>query len=166
ACRERHDMQMSVAAPAWAFDRAAASPARLGAEVRDGGTNFALFSGHAERVELVFYDDGGQETGRADLPEMEGGIWHGFLPGVGPGQPYGYRVHGPWAPEEGHRFNPAKLLLDPYARELSGELVWADELFGHDPAQDDRIRDDRDSAPFMPKAVVADPVFDWQSEEH
>ena len=158
-------MQMSAAGPALAFDRAAASPARLGAEVRDGGTNFALFSGHAERVELVFYDDGGQETGRADLPEMEGGIWHGFLPGVGPGQRYGYRVHGPWAPEEGHRFNPAKLLLDPYARELGGELVWADELFGHDPAQDDRIRDDRDSAPFMPKAVVADPVFDWQAEQ-
>ncbi len=159
-------MQMSATAPALAFDRAAASPARLGADVRDGGTNFALFSDHAERVELVFYDDSGaQETGRVDLPEMEGGIWHGFLPGVGPGQCYGYRVHGPWAPEEGHRFNPAKLLLDPYARELCGELVWADELFGHDLAQDDRIRDDRDSAPFMPKAVVADPLFDWQAEE-
>ena len=87
-------MQMSATAAALAFDRAAASPARLGADVRDGGTNFALFSDHAERVELVFYDDSGaQETGRADLPEMEGGIWHGFLPGVGPGQCYGYRVH-------------------------------------------------------------------------
>ncbi len=105
------------------------------------------------------------ETQRLDLPKMEGGIWHGYLPGIGPGQAYGYRVHGPFAPEQGHRFNPAKLLLDPYALELTGELVWDDALFGYPVGGSDTDLDDRDSAPFMPKCVVADPTFDWDAEK-
>lgn len=138
---------------------------RLGAECDCDGTNFALFSENATRVELVLFDAAGvNEIWRGDLPQIEGGIWHGYLPMIRPGQCYGYRVHGPWAPEEGHRFNPAKLVLDPYARELRGDFVWDDALFGHDVAQDDLVRDDRDNAHFMPKAVVVDPVFDWEAE--
>lgn len=137
----------------------------LGAEFDGEGTNFALFSDNATRVELLLYDPSGQkEIFRADLPMMEGGIWYGYLSEVKPGQLYGYRVHGPWAPEEGHRFNPAKLLLDPYAREISGELIWDDALFGHVAGGDDLQCDDRDSSPFMPKAVVADPIFDWEAD--
>ena len=147
------------------FDRSRASPANLGATYDGQGVNFALFSDHAERVELCLYsDDGQEEIARHDLPEMEGGIWYGYLPGVQPGQAYGYRVHGPFAPEDGHRFNPAKLLLDPYARQLVGDLHWDDALFGYPAGAGDLDRDDRDSAPFMPKAVVADPDFDWDSD--
>lgn len=152
-------------APDLAFLKNKSSSHALGADFDGEGTNFALFSENASRVELVLFDETGtRETWRGDLPAMEGGIWHGYLPGVRPGQCYGYRVHGPWAPEDGHRFNPAKLLLDPYAREICGELIWDDALFGHDVLQDDLIRDDRDSAPFMPKSVVADPVFDWEAD--
>ncbi len=147
------------------FDRAKATPVNLGATYDGEGVNFALFSEHAERVELCLYsDDGAVETARHDLPEMEGGIWHGYLPGVQPGQAYGYRVHGPFAPEEGHRFNPAKLLLDPYARQLTGALTWDDALYGYPAGGSDLERDGRDSAPFVPKAVVADPDFDWDSD--
>jgi isoamylase len=147
------------------FDRSKASPAQLGATFDGEGVNFALFSDHAERVELCLYTEDGQaETGRVDLPEMEGGVWHGYLPGIKPGQSYGYRVHGPHAPEEGHRFNPAKLLLDPYARQLAGDLVWDDALYGYPVGGGDLDRDDRDSGPFMPKAVVVDPDFDWDQD--
>ena len=142
-----------------------ARPDTLGATFDGEGTTFALFSDHASRVELCLYDEAGQaETFRADLPEMQGGIWFGHLPGIRPGQAYGYRVHGPHAPEEGHRFNPAKLLLDPYAREVRGALHWDDALFGYPVGGSDLERDDRDSAPFMPKAVVADPDFDWDAD--
>lgn len=138
----------------------------LGAEYDGEGTNFALFSDHATRVELVLFDPPGQqETFRGDLPLMEGGIWHGYLPGIRPGQLYGYRVHGPWAPAEGHRFNPAKLLLDPYARETSGGLIHDEAIFGHVAGGDDLTPDPRDSAAFVPKAVVADPDFDWEAEK-
>ena len=147
-----------------AFDATKGRPDALGAICDADGTNFALFSENATRVELCLYsDDGKTETAKLDLPEMQGGIWFGYLPGVGPGQVYGYRVHGPWEPEAGHRFNPAKLLLDPYARELRGELVWDPAVFGH--SGDDLTRDDRDSAPFVPKAVVVDPDFDWEAED-
>jgi isoamylase len=147
------------------FDLTAARNDRLGAVSDENGTNFALFSDHATRVELCLYDAAGQvETHRADLPQMEGGIWHGYLPGIGPGQCYGYRVHGPYAPEQGHRFNPAKLLLDPYATELTGDLVWDDALFGYPVGGTDTDIDPRDSAPFMPKCVVADPAFDWDAD--
>ena len=151
--------------PDLTFDIARSKPAILGAEFDGEGTNFALFSDHAEKVELCLFDETGtEETHRLVLPEMEGGIWFGYLPGVQPGQVYGYRVHGPHAPQEGHRFNPAKLLLDPYAREVRGELVWDDALFGYPVGSEDTEIDTRDSAPFMPKAVVVDPLYDWEAD--
>ncbi|WP_375596965.1 glycogen debranching protein GlgX [Devosia sp. Naph2] len=147
------------------FDHHAGRPDILGAEFMGEGTNFALFSEHAQRVELCLFDkSGANEIHRLDLPAMEGGIWFGYLPGIKPGQVYGYRVHGPYAPEEGHRFNPNKLLLDPYARELKGEIVWDDALHGYTIGEDDLSFDERDSAPFMPKGVVADPAFDWDTD--
>ncbi|SIQ83425.1 glycogen operon protein [Paracoccus thiocyanatus] len=148
-----------------AFDLTAGRSDTLGAEFLGEGTNFALFSDNATRVELCLFDEtGGQELARLDLPEMEGGIWFGYLPGIRPGQVYGYRVHGPYAPEQGHRFNPSKLLLDPYARELRGQIHWDDALHGYVIGQDDQSLDGRDSAPFMPKGVVVDAAFDWDSD--
>ncbi|WP_099824850.1 glycogen debranching protein GlgX [Oceaniglobus indicus] len=144
------------------FDRALGQSHTLGARVRDGGTNFALFSDNATKVELCLFDETGQtELHRLALPETEGGIWHGFLPGIGHGQVYGYRVHGPWAPEDGHRFNPNKLLLDPYARELVGQIEWDDALHGYTVGTDDTVMDDRDSAPFMPKGMVVQDAYEW-----
>ncbi|RDE10047.1 glycogen debranching protein GlgX [Pelagibacterium lacus] len=148
------------------FDHHAGRADSLGTEYDGEGTNFALFSDHATRVELCLFDpEGKTEIHRLDLPAMEGGIWFGYLPGIGPGQVYGYRVHGPYAPEEGHRFNPNKLLLDPYAREIKGEIVWDDALHGYRIGEDDLSFDERDSAPFMPKAVVADTHFDWDTDD-
>ena len=151
---------------ALAFDRESAHADALGATFDGRGTNFALFSENATRVELCLFDDAGrEETHRLDLPAMEGGLWHGYLPGVTPGQVYGYRVHGPYDPANGHRFNPAKLLLDPYARELRGEITWDNALHGYVLEDgDDDAPDPRDSALFMPKAVVIDSDFDWDSD--
>lgn len=147
----------------YSVDRAASRADALGAEFDGEGVNFALFSAHATRVELCLYtEDGREEIGRLDLPFREGNIWHGYVPGLSPGQVYGYRVHGPHDPGAGHRFNPAKLVLDPYAREFRGDLIWDDALFGYEVGQDDLSLDARDSAPFMPKAVVVDPAFDWE----
>jgi glycogen operon protein len=106
------------------------SPINLGAIPDNDGTNFALFSACAERVELCLFDQQGNETDRLTLPEYTDEVWHGYLPGVGPGQLYGYRVHGPHDPAQGHRFNPNKLLIDPYARELAGDLAWSPAAFG------------------------------------
>lgn len=145
------------------FDRSAGQAFHLGANSDGEGTNFALFSDCATGVELCLFDDAGQET-RLDLPDMAGGIWYGYLPGIRPGQLYGYRVHGPFDPANGHRFNPAKLLIDPYARALHGDLIWDDALFGYPMGEDDLVRDDRDSAAFLPKAVVVDPDFDWSRD--
>jgi glycogen operon protein len=149
-----------------AFDPASARSDALGAHYDGQGTNFALWSENATGVELCLFEESGEtETQRLDVRAMEGGVWHGYLPGVRPGQVYGYRVHGPYAPEDGHRFNAAKLLLDPYARELRGEIRWDPALFGYDvEAGDDDVADGRDSAPFMPKAVVVDPDFDWEAD--
>jgi isoamylase len=133
-------------------------PYPLGATAGPEGVNFALFSAHATRVELCLYDDNGQhEIARVDLPEYTDEVWHGHLPAARAGQVYGYRVHGPYAPEEGHRFNPAKLLLDPYARELVGPLVWGAEILGYElgHAQADLSLSSLDSGPFVPKARVA-----------
>jgi glycogen operon protein len=129
------------------------------------GVNFAVFSAHATRVEVCLYDESGQnETARFDLPEYTDEVWHGFVPGLGPGTRYGYRVHGPYEPLNGHRFNPNKLLLDPYAKAHVGELVWCDELFGYTVGHPDRDLsfDTRDSAPFVPKCVVVDSHFVWE----
>ncbi len=134
--------------------------------VWDGaGVNFALFSENASRVELCLFDgpDGNQETARIPLTEHTDQVWHIYLPEVRPGQRYGYRVHGPYAPEEGHRFNPAKLLLDPYAKAVAGAIRWSDALFGYTVGRPeaDLSRDERDSAAGVPKCVVVDPAFSW-----
>jgi isoamylase len=104
-------------------------PYPLGASWDGAGVNFALFSAHATKVELCLFDDDGKETARVALPEMTHEIWHGYFPDLRPGQLYGYRVHGPYEPDAGHRFNPNKLLLDPYAKLLHGALEWHDALF-------------------------------------
>src|ERR1700736_3121138 len=137
----------------------AGSHARLGASWDVRGTNFALFSANAQKVELCLFDpQGRRELERIELPERSEDVWHGYLNDVSPGQLYGYRVHGPYEPEHGHRFNPNKLLLDPYARAYAGELTWDPALFGYElETGDDLTFDERDSAPFIPKCVVVDP---------
>ncbi|HZE60100.1 MAG TPA: glycogen debranching protein GlgX [Burkholderiales bacterium] len=131
------------------------------------GVNFAVFSAHATKVEVCLFDAAGErETARIELPEYQDEVWHGYLPGIGPGTFYGFRVHGPYKPDEGQRFNPNKLLLDPYARATIGELKWNPAVFGYKvETQDDTTFDERDSAPFMPKCVVVDADFDWQREK-
>jgi isoamylase len=141
-------------------------PYPLGATWTGKGTNFAVFSGYATKVEVCLFDAQAQsEIERIELPEYTDEIWHGYLPDIAPGTPYGFRVHGPYAPEEGHRFNPNKLLLDPYARAHFGDLQWNPAVFGYQmESMDDLTFDQRDSAPFVPKCVVVDPNFDWTEE--
>lgn len=134
----------------------------LGATYDGVGTNFALFSEAAERVELCLFDDNGAET-RVVLPEVDGFIWHGFLPDVVPGQHYGYRVHGPYDPSAGQRCNPNKLLIDPYAKAIDGEFQWDQALFSYNFGDEDSRNDD-DSAGRMPKSVVINPYFDWGTD--
>ncbi|VWX58901.1 Glycogen operon protein GlgX homolog [Burkholderiales bacterium 8X] len=136
----------------------------LGATFTGDGVNFALFSAHATRVEVCIYDESGEhETARYLLPEYTDEVWHGFVPGLLPGARYGFRVHGPYEPLQGHRFNHHKLLLDPYARAYMGELKWGPELFGYTVGHPDGDLsfDERDSAPFVPKCVVVDSRFEW-----
>jgi isoamylase len=145
------------------------SPHRLGATWDGRGTNFALFSAHAEKVELCLFDPHGRrEIERIPLPERTEDVWHGYLPDVEPGQPYGYRVYGPYDPERGHRFNPNKLLLDPYAKELVGHLVWGDAHFAYrtGSARADLSYDRRDNARGVPKGVVVDDAFTWGADRH
>ncbi|WP_062345590.1 glycogen debranching protein GlgX [Herbidospora yilanensis] len=137
-------------------------PYPLGATWDGVGTNFSVFSEVAERVELCLFDDAGEES-RVDLPEMDGFVWHGYLPGITPGQRYGYRVHGPYSPRQGHRSNASKLLLDPYAKAIEGEVKWNEALFSYDFA-DPRRLNLGDSAPYMPKNVVVSPFFDWGND--
>ncbi len=144
------------------LDRGSAYP--LGATWDGLGTNFAVFSAHAERMELCLFDPSGRrEIARFDLPECTDEVWHGYLPNAGTGLIYGYRASGPYQPLDGHRFNPHKLLLDPYARRLVGRLRWSDALFGYrvNSPRADLSFDRRDSAPSMLKAVVTDDGFDW-----
>jgi isoamylase len=131
----------------------------LGATYDGSGTNFALFSEVADRVELCLFDAAGGET-RLDLPEVDGFVWHAFLPGVEPGQRYGYRVHGPNEPAKGLRCNPNKLLLDPYAKAIDGTIEWDESLFGYHWGEPDS-QNDEDSAARLPKCVVINPFFDW-----
>jgi glycogen operon protein len=131
------------------------------------GTNFTLFSANATKVEVCLFDAvGGTELERIALPEYTDQIWHGYIPDVHPGTVYGMRVHGPYEPQAGHRFNPNKLLLDPYARAHLGDLRWAPEVFGYTPGHpdEDLSFDERDSAPFVPKCIVVDPSFDWKGQ--
>ncbi len=145
------------------FRLAEGKPYPLGATWTGLGVNFALFSAHASKVELCIFDERGQqEIGRVELPEYTDEVWHGFLPDARPGTSYGYRVHGPYEPDAGHRFNPSKLLLDPYAKAIVGPLQWRAEIFGYQmESGDDRTFDSRDSAPFVPKSRVVDPAFTW-----
>jgi glycogen operon protein len=131
----------------------------LGATYDGSGTNFALFSEIAEQVELCLFDAEGAET-RVALPEVDGLVWHGFLPGVEPGQRYGFRVHGPNDPAKGLRCNPNKLLLDPYAKAIDGTIEWDESLFGYHWGSPDS-QNDEDSAARLPKCVVINPFFDW-----
>ncbi len=137
-------------------------PYPLGATWDGLGVNFAVFSAHAQKIELCLFDrDGRREMARLPLPGFNGEIWHGYLPHAAPGLVYGYRAYGPYEPKNGHRFNPNKLLLDPYAKELIGNLRWTDALFGYRvrAANADLSFDRRDSAPAMVKAVVSDDGF-------
>ena len=131
----------------------------LGATWDGSGTSFAVFSEHAERVELCLFDSDGLET-RYKLPRITAFVHHGYLPGIGPGQRYGFRAHGPWDPQAGHRFNPAKLLLDPYAKAIEGEVVFDRAVYDHLAEAPDHP-DPTDSAPFVPRSVVVSPYFDW-----
>ena len=143
-------------------------PYPLGATWDGAGVNFALFSEHATNVELCLFDAPGAtvEAARLPLPARTDHVWHGYLPDVLPGQLYGYRVSGPYDPSSGHRFNPAKLLVDPYAKQIGRTLRWNGALLGHDEAgtAGEPLPDARDSAPFAPLAAVLDPDFDWGSD--
>ncbi len=138
-------------------------PYPLGATPELYGVNFAVFSAHAEKIELCLFDKAGHETRRLALPEYTDEVFHGFLPNGRRGSATGFRAYGPYEPEKGHRFNPHKLLLDPYARELSGTLRWSDALYGYRPGarRADLSFDRRDSASAMPKAVVPTPDSPW-----
>jgi len=138
-------------------------PYPLGATYDGAGTNFSIFSEVSSRVELCLFDDQGNET-RIDLPEVTALCWHGYLPNVVPGQRYGFRVHGPWNPEGGQRCNPAKLLLDPYAKAIEGEVHWNEAVFPYHFGEPDTSKNDLDSAPFSPKCVVINPFFDWGND--
>lgn len=140
--------------------------APLGATFDGEGVNFAVFSDHATEILVCLFDAEGRETERLALPERSGGIWHGYVAGLRPGQHYGLRADGPYAPYHGHRFNPNKLLIDPYAKRLTGHLTWHDALMGCTIGHDrgDLSYDMRDSAPFMPRCIVEDPSFAWGND--
>ncbi|WP_346290497.1 glycogen debranching protein GlgX [Sphaerothrix gracilis] len=140
----------------------------LGATWDGQGTNFALFSENAIRVELCLFDEADQET-RVPLPEVSNFVWHCYIPGIHPGQRYGFRVYGPHQPEQGHRFNINKLLIDPYAKAIAGDVIHSSEIFGYPVEQMpdvdcDLLRSKQDDAQFIPKAIVIDPSFDWEGD--
>ena len=143
------------------------SPTPLGPTWDGRGVNFAVFSRHATRIEIcIFEEERGPEVAGLSLPHYENGVFHGYLEGARPGLMYGLRAYGPYAPKQGHRFNPNKLLIDPYARLLSGALVWDDALFVYVVGEDDLSFDTRDSAPFMPKCVVTAPLASSSRSPH
>lgn len=143
-------------------------PYPLGATWMGTGTNFALYAPNAEAVELCLYDEphDAQETARIKLEEKTDEVWHIFLPDARPSQLYGYRIYGPWDPKNGVRFNPAKVLLDPYARAVMGNVHWAPEMFSYPLGnpEADLVRDDRDNAKFIPKSVIVDQTFHWDND--
>ena len=139
----------------------------LGATFDGEGTNFAIFSEHATRVELCLFDadDPAREIARFPLPDKTDQVWHGYLPGAKAGTLYGFRAHGPYEPEHGHRFNARKLLLDPYAKAITGGFQWGGEMFGYRTGgEDDQEADDHDNAHLMPRSVVVDDAFDWGND--
>ncbi len=138
-------------------------PFPLGPTWDGQGTNFTLYSENAERVELCLFDDDGREE-RVEVRQHTAHVWHAYLPEVGPGQRYGYRVHGPWDPGAGHRFNPAKLLIDPYAKAIDGPIAYERaRAFAYAPGRED-VRDTSDSAPAIPHSVVIEDTFDWEGD--
>ena len=141
------------------------TPRPLGANWDGHGVNFALFSANANKVELCLFDENGLESERIELFVTDE-VWHGYLPDCGPGTTYGYRVHGAYAPEQGHRFNPNKLLLDPYARQIAGEFCWHDSVYGYEINNSikDLSFDERNSADYVPKSVVVDESFNWEND--
>ena len=140
-------------------------PYPLGATPSEKGTNFAIYSEGATRVDLALFDAEGKQTDCVTLRERTAHVWHGLICDIHPGQLYGYRVYGPWEPERGHRFNPAKLLVDPYAKALSGKVDWKAPIFAYDVASGDDLKiDNQDSAAGVPKCVVIDPKFDWGND--
>ena len=144
------------------------SPHPLGATWNGEGVNFALFSENATAVQLCLFDEptSGEPTATITMAERTDNVWHAYLPDVRPGAFYGYRVDGPYEPTRGHRFNPSKLLIDPYAKAVSGPIRWSDELFGYriGDEQEDLSFDSRDSAGAMPKCLVVDPAFTWEDD--
>src|ERR1051326_2501488 len=143
-------------------------PYPLGATWTGEGVNFAIFAEHASAVELCLFEnlDAPHEKFRVPVREQTGQVWHVFLPDARPGQLYGYRVHGPYDPAHALRFNETKLLLDPYAKSIAGEIKWSDEMFSYvvGDANEDLARDSRDNAWAMMKSVVVDPNFDWGND--
>ena len=132
----------------------AGDPAKLGATPHHDGTNFAIYSAVAEAIELCLFDEHGNQVQQIWMPENDSGVWHGFLPGCGAGQRYGYRVHGPYDPDQGLRCNPAKLVLDPYAREIVGGFEWHPAVYDYVVEDDEMLINSDDSAPCVPKCVV------------
>lgn len=169
ACLRRGDM-VSDLLPPTALRRSMTKllpgkPYPQGATWDGIGVNFSIYSEAARAVDLCLFNDTDGETAeRFRLRESTANVWHGYLPGVKPGQLYGYRLCGPWSPAEGQRFNCNKLLIDPYARALAGQVDWEQPVFGYRLGEDDTVMDDRDSAPGVPKSVVTNPHFDWEND--
>ena len=138
-------------------------PFPLGARWDGKGTHFSVFSETADHIDLCLFDSSGKEH-RVRMPDRTAFCWHGYMPGVGPGQRYGFRAHGPWAPGEGHRFNPSKLLLDPYARAISGDITWGPAVLPYVIGSDGETMSEEDSAPHVPRSVVIDRRFDWEDD--
>ena len=159
AARSAPDYRTAVALPGTPFPLGATPGTRLGI----AGTNFALASGVATGVTLCLLDEAGAET-PISLRDIDADIWHAFVPGIGPGQAYGYRVDGPWDPARGLRCNPAKLLLDPYAKAISGSVSFGPEVLGQDEA-DPNKPSTLDSAAHVPQSLVVDPAFGWQDDQ-
>src|SRR2546423_2930333 len=138
-------------------------PYPLGATWDGAGVNFAVFSEHATKIELCLFDavDGARESRCVTLPEYTDMVWHGYFPDLEPGQLYGFRVHGPYDPANGHRFNPNKVILDPYAKAIGRDVKWDDSLFGYTIGSDDLSLDERDDGTFCPLASVIDTAFTW-----
>ncbi len=142
-------------------------PYPLGSTYDGQGVNFSIFSAHAEKVELCLFDETGiTETARYPITECDNNIWHIYIPGLKPEQVYGYRVYGPYKPQEGLRFNPNKLLIDPYGKKLVGKLIWHKAIFGYDwdSPEKDLSFSTLDSAPYVPKSVVVEDTFDWEGD--
>src|SRR5690606_36552916 len=145
------------------------SPYPLGATWDGEGVNFALFADNAESVELCLFSspEDKTESTKIKIEERSHHVWHVYVPGIHPGQLYGYRVHGPYEPHNGHRYNANKLLIDPYAKAIAGTIEWNDALFGYElnHPDEDLSFSTVDSAPYIPKSVVINPEFDWEGDK-